>query len=46
MHPFAYVFQVLAGIPAEDRPHFKRIDASQVRHDDGAWLLPNRLTPR
>ena len=23
---------------AEDRPEFKRIDASPARQDDGAWL--------
>ena len=25
---------------AEDRPHFKRIDASPARPDDGSWLAP------
>jgi hypothetical protein len=23
---------------AEDRPEFKRVDASPARYDDGAWL--------
>jgi hypothetical protein len=23
---------------AEDRPHFKRVDASRARYDDGSWL--------
>lgn len=46
MHPFAYVFSSLAGIPAEDRPHFKRIDASPARPDDASWLRPNRISPR
>jgi hypothetical protein len=22
----------------EDRPHFKRVDASPARYDDGSWL--------
>ena len=26
---------------AEDRPAFKRIDASPARYDDGSWLKPN-----
>jgi hypothetical protein len=25
---------------AEDRPAFKRVDASPVVYDDGAWLTP------
>jgi hypothetical protein len=25
---------------AEDRPNFKRVDASPVAYDDGAWLRP------
>jgi hypothetical protein len=25
---------------AEDRPEFKRIDASPAVYDDGAWLKP------
>jgi hypothetical protein len=29
-----------AGLLAEDRPAFKRIDASRARYDDGAWLRP------
>jgi len=28
----------LSGLVAEDRPEFKRIDASAARSDDGAWL--------
>ena len=24
----------------EDRPAFKRVDASPARYDDGAWLEP------
>jgi hypothetical protein len=29
--------RLVSGLVAEDRPGFKRLDAS-VRHDDGAWL--------
>ena len=29
---------VVAGLAAEDRPDFKRIDASPVIFDDGSWL--------
>jgi hypothetical protein len=28
----------LSGLVAEDRPAFKRIDASAARYDDGSWL--------
>jgi hypothetical protein len=28
----------LAGLVAEDRPGFKRLDVSPARYDDGAWL--------
>jgi hypothetical protein len=27
---------------AEDRPNFKRIDASPARYDDGSWLTTER----
>ena len=30
----------VAGLAAEDRPAFKKIDASPVVFDDGAWLSP------
>jgi hypothetical protein len=30
--------RVLSDLVAEDRPGFKRIDASPARPDDGAWL--------
>jgi hypothetical protein len=30
--------KALAELPAEDRPGFKRIDASKARADNGAWL--------
>ena len=30
--------RTLAALPAETRPEFKRIDVSNARYDDGAWL--------
>jgi hypothetical protein len=30
----------MSGLLAEDRPAFKRIDASPARYDDGSWLRP------
>ena len=27
-------------LAVEDRPDFKRVDASPARYDDGAWLRP------
>jgi hypothetical protein len=32
----------LTALVAEDRPNFKRIDASPARYDDGAWLTARR----
>ena len=32
----------LSGLVAEDRPGFKRLDASPVRYDDGSWLESRR----
>ena len=32
--------RAIASLPAEDRPGFKRIDASAARYDHGAWLTP------
>jgi hypothetical protein len=29
---------IVAGLVAEDRAGFKRIDASPARYDDGLWL--------
>jgi hypothetical protein len=34
----------LSGLIAEDRPSFKRIDASRARYDDGSWLEPRPLS--
>jgi hypothetical protein len=28
----------LGALVAEDRPNFKRVDASPVKYDDGSWL--------
>jgi hypothetical protein len=30
--------RALSALVAEDRPGFKRLDASPARYDDGAWL--------
>jgi hypothetical protein len=30
--------RLVSGLVAEDRPGFKRIDASPARYDDGSWL--------
>jgi hypothetical protein len=30
--------RVLSDLVAEDRPGFKRLDASPARPDDGSWL--------
>jgi hypothetical protein len=30
----------VAGLIAEDRPGFKRLDASRAQYDDGSWLRP------
>ncbi len=32
--------RTLSGLVAEDRPGFKRVDASNALYDDGAWLKP------
>jgi hypothetical protein len=32
--------RAFSGLAAEDRPNFKRVDASPVAYDDGAWLRP------
>jgi hypothetical protein len=32
----------LSNLVAEDRPGFKRVDASPARYDDGSWLTPRR----
>ena len=32
----------VAGLVAEDRTGFNRIDASPAKYDDGSWLTPRR----
>lgn len=32
--------RAVSGLAVEDRPNFKRVDASPVAYDDGAWLRP------
>jgi hypothetical protein len=32
----------VTGLAAENRPNFKRIDASPALYDDGSWLTPRR----
>ena len=39
---FRRVRSVLSDLVAEDRPSFKRLDASSARYDDGSWLTPRR----
>ena len=34
--------QAVSALAAEDRPDFKRIDASPARPDNGSWLAPRR----
>jgi hypothetical protein len=31
---------VVSGLIAEDRPDFKRLDASPAKYDNGSWLRP------
>jgi hypothetical protein len=39
--PLRTLRRTVAALPAEDRPGFKRIDASPALYDDGSWLKPN-----
>ena len=34
--------RAFSGLVAEDRPGFKRLDASPVRADDASWLTHRR----
>jgi len=36
--------RAVSGLIAEDRPAFKRIDASRARYDDGSWLKPRPVS--
>jgi hypothetical protein len=38
--------RAVANLAVEDRPDFKRIDASPTRYDDGRWLEPLVNAPR
>jgi hypothetical protein len=38
MSKFSRLRNAVSGLVAEDRPHFKRIDVSKARYDDGSWL--------
>ncbi len=33
--------RAVATLAAEDRPGFKRVDASRALYDDGRWLEPS-----
>jgi hypothetical protein len=39
---FSRLRRALSTLVAEDRPDFKRVDASSARYDDGSWLEPPR----
>ena len=39
-HPLRRLRSALSGLVAEDRPGFKRLDASPAKYDDGSWLTP------
>jgi len=39
-HSLRRIARTFANLAAEDRPGFKRIDASPALPDDGAWLTP------
>jgi hypothetical protein len=41
-NPLPALRRAVSGLVAEDRPDFKRVDASPARYDDGAWLTPRR----
>lgn len=32
--------RAVSSLAVEDRPSFKRVDASPAAYDDGAWLRP------
>jgi hypothetical protein len=41
---FSRLRNAVAGLVAEDRTGFKRLDASPVKYDDGSWLTPRPLS--
>ena len=36
--------RAVASLAVEDRPNFKRVDASRAVYDDGSWLEPSVAT--
>ena len=38
MSKFSRLRSAASGLVPEGRPHFKRIDVSKARYDDGSWL--------
>jgi hypothetical protein len=36
--------RAVATLAVEDRPNFKRVDASRAVYDDGSWLEPSLAT--
>jgi hypothetical protein len=36
--------RAVADLVVEDRPNFKRVDASRAVYDDGSWLEPSLST--
>jgi hypothetical protein len=36
--------RAVASLAVEDRPNFKRVDASRAVYDDGSWLEPSLST--
>ena len=37
---FTRLRRAVATLAVEDRPNFKRVDASRAVYDDGSWLDP------
>jgi hypothetical protein len=41
---FTRLRRAVASLAVEDRPDFKRVDASPAVYDDGSWLEPSLRT--
>jgi hypothetical protein len=41
---FTTLRRAVASLAVEDRPNFKRVDASRALYDDGSWLEPSLST--
>jgi hypothetical protein len=39
-HTLRRLGRAVSSLVSEDRPDFKRLDASPALYDDGAWLKP------